>query len=176
VLAVDESPLLSGERGLPELRLKDPHGREHALTLGARTHATIGRASDCDVILNDPRVSRRHATLELVEDHHLLRDEGSSNGTFLNGLRLTPGNAFSLREGDVVDMGECRLFYGRVAAPPADEKTERFELVELTAQGYARLDPLGRRELQAEVQLAFDAAPRVVGIERALRVLVARSA
>lgn len=58
---------------------------------------TIGRTRNNDVVLDDPLVSRQHATLELGQQV-ILRDLGSFNGTFVNGqrvsgsVRLAPGN------------------------------------------------------------------------------------
>lgn len=49
----------------------------------------IGREADCDVILNDDRASRRHATIERTgEDSFRLVDHGSTNGTFVNEERI----------------------------------------------------------------------------------------
>ncbi len=49
----------------------------------------IGRESDCDVILNDDRVSRRHATIERTsEDSFRLVDHDSTNGTFVHEERV----------------------------------------------------------------------------------------
>lgn len=67
----------------------------------------IGRAQDAQLVLADPEVSRRHARLETQNGTVFLRDLGSSNGTFLNGRRLT--SAIELREGDEVDVGTTRV-------------------------------------------------------------------
>jgi hypothetical protein len=63
----------------------------------------IGRESACDVILNDDRASRRHATIERTgEDSFRLVDHGSTNGTFVNEERvkgtamLLAGTAFRI--------------------------------------------------------------------------------
>jgi len=67
----------------------------------------IGRGSDAQLVLSDPEVSRRHARLETQNGTVFVRDLGSSNGTFLNGRRLS--SAIELREGDEVDVGTTRL-------------------------------------------------------------------
>lgn len=67
----------------------------------------IGRDRDAALVLPDPEVSRRHVRLETQNGTVFLRDLGSSNGTFLNGKRLT--GAIELREGDMVDLGTTRL-------------------------------------------------------------------
>jgi len=48
---------------------------------------TIGRA-ECEVELNDPDVSRRHAVLRQVDDGLAVEDLGSTNGTFVNDRRI----------------------------------------------------------------------------------------
>jgi ABC-type multidrug transport system ATPase subunit/pSer/pThr/pTyr-binding forkhead associated (FHA) protein len=54
------------------------------------TVVTIGRSPSCDVVLDDPLVSRKHAELRGLEGGRWqLRDLGSYNGTFVNGRRVT---------------------------------------------------------------------------------------
>ncbi len=94
--------------------------------------ATLGAGSTCDLVVDDPAVSRRHVELELVPEGVLVRDLGSRNGTFYLGHRverivLAPGNMIRLGaqtiaielEPDVVAQGEpLRLagFRGLVGA------------------------------------------------------------
>jgi hypothetical protein len=66
----------------------------------------IGRSSGCQLVLADDTVSRRHAELFLEEGRWLLRDLGSSNGTWLNGRRVVEAE---VRPGDVLHLGGCRL-------------------------------------------------------------------
>ena len=49
----------------------------------------IGRGSDCEVQISDPRSSRHHAIIRLVEDGFEVNDLGSTNGTYLNHIQLT---------------------------------------------------------------------------------------
>jgi len=62
----------------------------------------IGRTSDCDVILYDPGVSRKHARIFAEGGAYFVEDMGSSNGTKVNGgiIRTHP-----LQEGDAVSLG-----------------------------------------------------------------------
>ena len=52
---------------------------------------------------NSP-ISRLHCTITDEEDHFMLRDEDSANGTFLNGERLTPVVTYRLKDGDVIEL------------------------------------------------------------------------
>jgi hypothetical protein len=71
---------------------------------------TIGRSPECDLVLSDPTVSRRHAQLRPRPQGWELVDLGSTNGTRLNGWRL--GMAQSVRPGDVVTFGAVSLAVG----------------------------------------------------------------
>ncbi len=64
---------------------------------------TIGRAMACDFTLADLSVSRWHARLYTEDEHWLLSDLGSTNGTRLNGLRVTTG--VPVKPGDQVTFG-----------------------------------------------------------------------
>jgi DNA-binding NtrC family response regulator len=66
----------------------------------------LGSAPDNDVVLNDRAVSRRHAEIQLTPQGLLLRDLGSTNGTFINNVRIT--------EAYVPADAECTLGYSRL--------------------------------------------------------------
>src|SRR6266545_4416117 len=51
----------------------------------------IGRDPGCQLRVDDPKVSRRHAEVAWTEGGWVLRDLGSSNGTYLDGERVEPG-------------------------------------------------------------------------------------
>ena len=72
----------------------------------------IGHAPECELHIDDPATSRRHAELQVIEQHVTLRDLGSVNGTFVNNERLlTPAK---LKDGDLVRLGkELLKFYDR---------------------------------------------------------------
>ena len=53
-----------------------------------RGRLVIGRGSDCDLVLDEVEMSRRHAVIENSGDGIYLRDLGSSNGTFVNGVQV----------------------------------------------------------------------------------------
>jgi FHA domain/Domain of unknown function (DUF1707) len=77
---------------------------------GAASKFTIGRALECDFVLADPSVSRFHARLHREPDGWLLRDLGSTNGTMLNGWRVT--EPVSVRPGDRVSFGLASFLVG----------------------------------------------------------------
>jgi hypothetical protein len=70
----------------------------------------IGRAGDCDVRLEDPNVSRRHAEIRRVGRGFSLVDLDSTNGTLVNGQ---PVAETALMDGDVIAVGTTRLTFER---------------------------------------------------------------
>jgi predicted component of type VI protein secretion system len=91
------------------------HGRVIALLAGT----TLGR-DDCDVVLSDPEVSRRHAFVGESADGFTLEDLGSTNGTFVNGERIDGPQP--LRSGDEIRFGNT-VWHVRAAAAAADGRT-----------------------------------------------------
>jgi Protein of unknown function (DUF3662)/FHA domain len=87
----------------------DVDGHAYPL-LGALT--IVGRGADVDVVLDDPGVSRRHAEIRVTTDGPRLvahlRDLGSTNGTFIDGSRVTGA---ALRDGNRITMGRTRLTF-----------------------------------------------------------------
>jgi serine/threonine protein kinase len=93
--------MLQGRRGMSELRFIEEtpvEGRELPATPGM----TIGRAG-CDVELNDPEVSRRHAVLRRVDAGLALEDLDSTNGTFVNERRIS--GIVEIAAGDRIRFG-----------------------------------------------------------------------
>ena len=70
---------------------------------------TIGRASNCTIQLLDEKVSRTHSILRQLDTDFQVEDAGSSNGTGVNGERLTGPKA--LQPGDEIGIGINRLLY-----------------------------------------------------------------
>lgn len=93
--------------------------------LECRDVMTIGRDADNDIVLDDPRVSRRHAMLYRTQDgSYYLADERSSNGSFVNAARIHLPTR--LNDGDQIDIGSARLqFRQSAAATPAGGAPDR---------------------------------------------------
>jgi hypothetical protein len=69
---------------------------------------TLGRLPECDVVLNDPNVSRRHAEFRRVADGVVVTDLGSTNGTRVNGI---PVREQQLVSGDEITVGSTTLVF-----------------------------------------------------------------
>ncbi|MBQ7159474.1 MAG: FHA domain-containing protein [Treponema sp.] len=77
------------------------------ITLAAKI--TIGRSTECDVVVDNKLVSRHHALIQKIRDAYFLRDDGSTNGTFLNGKRIPDGKYIKLNSGDKITIGSANL-------------------------------------------------------------------
>ena len=63
----------------------------------------MGRDPSSDLVLNDPKCSRRHAVIETSADGITIRDSGSANGVFVNGKKTERSR---IRDGDVIKLGD----------------------------------------------------------------------
>jgi len=77
--------------------------KHHQLAAGT---TLVGRASSCDLVINDTSVSRRHAQVAVTDGTCVVTDLGSRNGTYINGDQIESGE---LRDGDRLVVGEVQL-------------------------------------------------------------------
>jgi len=71
---------------------------------------SVGRVADNELALNDGSVSKIHAALTMnVQGTLLVADTGSTNGTFINGRRISYGEARQIEDGDVVGFGDVEV-------------------------------------------------------------------
>lgn len=88
----------------------------------------IGRDKTCDIVINDPSVSRRHVRIVREGALYFVEDTGSSCGTRVNGAALPPGETRLLKDRDVIAVGPYDVTFSRVegVSPEPDEKTPLF--------------------------------------------------
>jgi hypothetical protein len=70
---------------------------------------TIGRSRDCDIVLDDVGISRRHAEIRLGPDGWTVRDLGSTNGVLVNGREAR--EPLPLHTGDRVELGSTEIVF-----------------------------------------------------------------
>ena len=89
-----------------ELHITDERGNtiSHQLDLGRHS---LGKSSDCDIILMDSFASRHHAELLVSNKGIFIIDAGSKNGIFVNGKRVK--QYLKLKEGQPVKIGNLAL-------------------------------------------------------------------
>jgi hypothetical protein len=97
-----------------DLFLRAADGRTWVIAAPQR----VGRDPACEIALNDERASRVHALLWRDGDALCLRDEGSSNGTFINELALPPGQVYRLKPGDQLRIGRTYFAVEAAAVAP----------------------------------------------------------
>jgi predicted component of type VI protein secretion system len=88
------------------ITLRGPDSAERELSF-EREVVRVGRARDCDLPLESGYVSRYHARLEMHNNSWTVADEGSKNGVYVNGQRIT--GAWGLHPGDSVRVGDYTL-------------------------------------------------------------------
>ncbi|MGY1704267.1 FhaA domain-containing protein [Geodermatophilus sp. SYSU D00697] len=91
--------------GVTHVLLVDGPGTRHELTTGRNV---IGRGTDADIRLPDTGVSRKHVDVVLDGGTAIAEDLGSTNGTLVNGRRITRQ---PLSDGDVIRIGHSVLVY-----------------------------------------------------------------
>lgn len=94
-------------RGVGAMLLLDTPQGAHTIPLES-TLLTVGRGLNNDVILEDTRVSRHHAELRYKTRRFWVSDLGSTNGTFVNGERVTEQ---ALRNGDTISLGGLEMVF-----------------------------------------------------------------
>lgn len=67
------------------------------------SHLIIGRTKECNLVIEDPSVSRKHLELIQSENSYKWKDLGSTNGTFINGQKMLAGE---LHTGDTIQIGK----------------------------------------------------------------------
>lgn len=89
----------------------------------------IGRAPSCDLVLDNPQVSRAHAVMEQAGDAIQIRDLGGTNGTYVNGQRV---ESCTLGNGDEIKVGACVI---RFLSSGGDAMSDAEALRLVTAAG-----------------------------------------
>jgi len=164
------------------LRIIDGPGEGEHVTLGE--YAALGRFRGCELQIKDPESSRRHAEIILADGEYRLRDLGSSNGTLLNGTRITE---VTLRHGDHIEIGTVAVQFvdeeagtSDTPVPPApEEPVDEPELADVTPveepsageadlpefPGYKTIKPLAEDELSVTYLATELAMSRPVAIQ-----------
>ncbi len=129
-------------------------GRSYPLDPTRQTRLCVGRSSDCHIVLNDVRASRRHADIRWDDQRQtwFVVDRGSTNRTYVNGLEVH--HPYALRLGDRITIGETTMVLRESGARPPSPVAAG-QPANRTAQ------PSSQREKTAEMQHLVPAPPAV---------------
>jgi hypothetical protein len=100
-----ESSLTEGIGGAGAGSLVLPGGQRIALT---ERVLTIGRVPESNITLQDTNASRHHAEIRPAGDGYLVADLGSTNGTLVNGVRVSQHR---LSDGDIIQIGNTKMLF-----------------------------------------------------------------
>jgi serine phosphatase RsbU (regulator of sigma subunit) len=139
--------------------LRGPDVGKHFPLLDDRS--TVGRNSDCTVSLPGKQISRLHAHLYFQEGNYLVEDMGSSNGTFVNGNRLTPHTPTVITERDTFQIGP--YLFGLRTAPPhrPQEETESSLVVRETISATSLHEKLLTQDPAAKLHMVLEIAQQL---------------
>lgn len=133
----------------------------------SRSRITLGRSESCDVVISDATVSRDHAVLDRRGDQWRIRDAGSQNGVFLNGIRIHRSTLVS--PGDGIQMGDTLL---RLAE--SSPETRR-DLITIHATPDSSKKALSPREREILAQVASGRTDEEVAVALTVSVKTVRS-
>ncbi len=99
------------------LRLRGISGDIKGQVWESETILRAGRLATLEIVLDDSSVSRRHAEVRHVGEGWHVRDLDSTNGTYVNGVRIGPGEQ-PLKARDIVQFGKVAVIVEMTDAPP----------------------------------------------------------
>ena len=105
---------------MSDVRLAVIEGQDAGQEFAVTAKVLIGRGSGADVVVADTEVSTNHASVALVDGGVALEDHGSTNGTYVNGERVT--GRHQLQPGDRIQIGATILEL-RTETPPERGET-----------------------------------------------------
>jgi len=120
-----QEPAFGGEADRTIVRSTGPQGRlgvvrvEEGKEPGRvyevrKDSLSIGRSRESDIFLEDLAVSRLHASIvNMGNGNYGLKDEGSANGTKVNGQLVAKYQTFPLQEGDRIQLGQTVLVFSK---------------------------------------------------------------
>jgi pSer/pThr/pTyr-binding forkhead associated (FHA) protein len=116
-------------------------GRNYEISLPC----VVGRSSQADLTLSDPSISKRHALLVEINNEIWIEDLGSSNGVFVNDLKIQ--EKMILKPGDSIQLGQTKLV---VSQPDEEDLEQTIILHSLAPEADWKLDR-GRLKLIYEI-------------------------
>ncbi|HEY1585913.1 MAG TPA: FHA domain-containing protein, partial [Polyangia bacterium] len=121
-----------------KLLYRDGNGRDASVDIAAGG-AFLGRGADCAVRTDDAMVSRKNCKISFAGDRWVVEDLGSSNGTFVNEVRVQKQ---ALNHADVIRCGTLQVRFVETAdAPAGGGGGGKPKTMSIPAQGSVQVDP-----------------------------------
>lgn len=89
----------------------------------------IGRSPLCQIVIANPRISRRHACIERVKLRYDIYDLGSRNSTFVNGRQLADSERYTLTHDDSIGLGSPDPLFQFIDPDPTIEVSSRMHYI-----------------------------------------------
>ena len=150
---------------MAELRLRPtrPLGNAPTIDLSRGDSKTLGRSVQADIFIDEPSLSRRHATIAMASDGGVsIEDLGSTNGVYVNGARRRMS---SLAPGDRVRFGFLEFALERIAPAanqPAIEQTMTRRRLDVTSSREADAAALSGLLATSRELMAFEDLPALL--------------
>lgn len=129
-------------------------GVDRARSFEVGERAVLGRSSECDVVLQDRSISRKHAVIVRRETRWFLQDLGSTNGVHKDGKRV---ERVELRDGDEFQLGDLPLRLRLSSSGPAlDEGIEFASPLDFEPPARVTSAPAARPAADDEVEIDDD--------------------
>ncbi len=105
---MDETIITESPVGQRLVKVKSKETRSlvfNGKTIHLTSKITIGRASTCDIVIDDVLVSREHAEIQQIKSVYFIKDLNSRNGTFVNNEKVPAGKYMKLAGNDIIRLG-----------------------------------------------------------------------
>ena len=150
-----------------KLTLYPSEGVSRHFVLREEGEHVVGRDPKCDIVLEDPRVSTRHALLRSTRGDWRLRDLQSKNGTFVNAIRVTEA---ALADADWVSLGGLLSRFELVSPEQVEAlRSERTRRLQTFSEARRILGE--KREPDVLLRTLLGSVLDLTGAERGLLVL-----
>ncbi|HET7845175.1 MAG TPA: FHA domain-containing protein [Xanthomonadales bacterium] len=98
----------------PKVVLRGVSGPYFGKVIAVQSQLTIGKGTDCDLVLDEPEMSRKHARIEIGATEIAFRDLGSTNGTSINGVQVRDAMLYT---GDQIAFASNRFLVEAPGTP-----------------------------------------------------------
>ena len=134
-LVLQERPAASPSRGDVVRPPRPQTAPTYLLDPFKQSVLSVGRGTQCDIVVQDNRASRHHSDLRWNGRQWEIMDRGSTNGTYINGMQIH--GPYELRFGDRITIGDTMMVLHEFGVAPDQSQTAR-DLAGVAQGAYAR--------------------------------------